>query len=339
MKAKNLLLVVFFFIALINIYGQAPGWSWVKSAGGGGSDQGKAIKTDNNGNSYVTGRFSDYATFVSLSPTSYGGPDIFVAKYDSSGNCLWVKHAGSTDNQDPYGDEGDGIGIDAAGNSYVTGNFHDSAIFDAIALNGNGHREIFVAKYNNSGNIIWARQPTGNSSNNYSRAIAVDATGNSYITGYLGGGTNTFGTFSLSGPGGFVVKYDSSGTVVYATKLATNGALDLYSIAIDLSGSAYVTGYLQGSEIINTHTYTSVGSRDVSVIKLNPNGSFSWLKQAGGSGAYAYGWGITTDNRNRIYLTGDYDTPIHFDTISLTTSFFSGTELYVAKYDSSGGCM
>src|ERR1044071_8468857 len=95
-----------------------PTWQWGYEGGGAGNDLGYSVSADAGGNSYVTGRFHATATFGSNSIGSYGGPDIFVAKDSPLGVCLWARHAGSIDSQDPYGDEGDGIDVDASGNSY-----------------------------------------------------------------------------------------------------------------------------------------------------------------------------------------------------------------------------
>ncbi|MEO8086847.1 MAG: T9SS type A sorting domain-containing protein [Bacteroidota bacterium] len=333
MNAKSklaLLGCLFIFHCMTNA--QAPPWQWGRDAGGAGNDIGKAISTDPNGNSYTTGRFTSTCTFGGFNITSYGGPDIYVSKYNSQGNCVWVKHGGSYDTNDIYGDEGDGIDIDADGNCYVTGNFYTQAMFGSFTLScPTAHREIFVVKYDSSGNEIWARQADGNS-NSYSRAIATDGLGNSYITGYLGGGVTTFGTFSVSGPGAFVVKYDSAGTPLFATKLCTNGGIDAYAIDIDQFGNSYITGYLQGSDIINGQTFTSSGDRDAFLIKVDALGNFLWLKQTQSiPGTTAYGWGVTVDLNNEPVITGDYD-----NFIMAGPFLLSGAGCLTIKYDSAG---
>lgn len=334
---------VYFFILFVFVVAQSQAqpqtWQWGYSGGGAGNDVGYAISTDAVGNSYATGRFNDTATFGTYSVTSAGGPDIFIAKYDSNGNCLWAKRAGSTNTSDPYGDESRGVDIDAAGNCYVTGNCMPQATFGSFTLPGNGQRQIYVAKYNSSGTVIWAKEPTGNSSNNYSRAIATDASGNSYITGYLGGGSNTFGFYTLNGAGAYCVKYDSSGNVLYATKLGSNGGLDAYGIDVDSQGNAYVTGCLTGTEIINSQSYTSTGMQDVFLIKINSSGNFIWLRQSitSSSSATAFGRGVSTDSQNNIYSIGDFDDAISFGSTTLNgPPAGSGKELFLVKYDSSG---
>lgn len=318
-----------------------PVWQWGYEAGGPGNDLGLSIATAPSGNSYVTGRFNAAASFGSATVTSYGGPDIFVAKYNALGVSLWARHAGSTDTQDPYGDEGGGIDIDASGNCYVTGNFKGQATFGATVI-GNAlstNRNIFLAKYDTNGNLLWVDCPVSSGSNNYARSVAVDAAGNSYITGFLGGGTNTFGSFILSGAGGYVVKYDATGTVVYATKFGVNGAIDLYGIDIDAAGNAYTTGYLTTSETINSQTYTATGMRDAVLIKVNAAGNFQWLRQSTGlNNSNTMSFAVCSDGANGIFLCGDFDNTAIFGTDTLTAGFMF-SEIFVARYDTAGNAI
>ena len=133
---------------------QAQDLVWAKRAGAGGAsfDQGLGIAVDGSGNSYVTGHFVGSATFGpgetnETTLTSAGFDDIFVAKYDASGDLVWAKRAGGTSV-----DQGSGIAVDGAGTSYVTGVFVGSATFGAgetneTTLTSAGSFEISVAKY------------------------------------------------------------------------------------------------------------------------------------------------------------------------------------------------
>jgi len=93
---KNALLFLTASLWCITLSAQ-PGWQWGYEAGGPGNDLGYAIKTNANGTSYITGRFNATATFGMNTISSYGGPDVFVAKYTVNGNCLWAVHGGSTE--------------------------------------------------------------------------------------------------------------------------------------------------------------------------------------------------------------------------------------------------
>jgi hypothetical protein len=253
---------------------------------------------------------------------------------------MWAKHGGSIDVNDIYGDEGNGIDIDAQGNCYATGNFYTQATFGPFVLScPTQHREIYVVKYDANGNELWARQPVTGIANNYSRAIAVDGSGNSYITGYLGGGTNDFGGHITNGPGAFVVKYDSSGNAVYATKLAAYGGVDAYGICVDNSGNVYVTGYLQGSDSVGGQLFTSSGMRDAFIIKVDAAGNFVWLQQSQSiPGTMTYGRGVAADVQGNVIMTGDFDNAIIFGPYTLSGAG-NGTECFVAKFEAAGNIL
>ena len=126
---KKTFLIVLLLLSCVVIFAQLNPWLWARNAGGSSSDYCNSIAVDVNGNSYVTGSFQGSATFGSTTLTSSGGSDIFIAKLDSSGNWLWAKNAGGTG-----ADIGNGIAVDADGNSYVTGYFEGSSTFCSTVL-------------------------------------------------------------------------------------------------------------------------------------------------------------------------------------------------------------
>ena len=164
---------------------------WVRQAGGVGEDAGSAVVADDQGNVYVTGNFTTLATFTSTNLTG-SGVDMFLAKYDSAGNFAWVRRAGG--NNAIYGDSGEGVALDGARNIYVTGFFSGTANFGTTNLATTGLDDIFVAKYNPSGTLQWARK-LGGTDLDIGYAIAVDAATNICVTGFfyangVFGGTN-----------------------------------------------------------------------------------------------------------------------------------------------------
>lgn len=120
-------------------------WLWAKQAGGTGYDSGLGISIDAGGNSYITGNFWSTASFGSISITTSGSYNVFVAKLDSNCNWLWAKQAGGAS-----WDYGYGIDADASGNSYVTGYFLGTATFGNTSLISDGGYDIFVAKIGES---------------------------------------------------------------------------------------------------------------------------------------------------------------------------------------------
>src|SRR5207249_1049908 len=151
--------------------------AWAKRAGGAGSDFSFGIAVDAMTNVYLTGFFTDLATFDSTNLVSSGGQDIFVAKY-SSGALDWVRQAGGATDSD----FGYGIAVDAVGNAYVSGTFQGVASFGTNTLSGFGEEDIFVAKFDPSGNVLWARQ-AGGGALDQGYGIALDGENNCYVTG------------------------------------------------------------------------------------------------------------------------------------------------------------
>ena len=156
MKKLYIITLLWAFSGLSTIANaQAPAWQWAKSAGGAsGSTNGQSISTDASGNVFVTGDFNVASiTFGTTTLTRAGGADIFVVKYDASGNVLWAKSAGGTSS-----DYADGISTDASGNVLVTGSFASASItFGTTTLTNtlSNFPDIFVVKYDASGNVLW----------------------------------------------------------------------------------------------------------------------------------------------------------------------------------------
>ena len=146
---------------------------------------------DAGGNSYITGYFDGSVTFgaggtSATTLTSDGDSDIFLARYDSTGAFAWARRAGGTSTDDGYA-----VDVDASGNSYITGYFSGSATFGAggttaTTLTSDGDDDIFLARYDSTGALVWAKQ-AGGTSRDVSRRVYADASGNSYISGEFEG--------------------------------------------------------------------------------------------------------------------------------------------------------
>ncbi|MEN6445086.1 MAG: SBBP repeat-containing protein [Candidatus Cloacimonas sp.] len=318
------------FVAKLDSNGN---WLWAKQAGGTNEDYGYSIAVDANGNSYVTGGFSGNATFGTTTLNSSGDPDIFVAKLDRNGNWLWAKQAGGTS-----GDCGNSIAVDDNGNNYVTGLFKSSATFGTTILTSSGSSDIFVAKLDNNGNWLWAKQAGGTSNDDKGYGIAADANGNSYLTGYFGGSA-TFGTITLTCSGWydiFVAKIDSNGNWLWAKQAGGTDYDEGKSITVDTNGNSYVTGVFSGSATFGTTTLTSY---DIFIAKLDSNGNWLWAKQAGGT-VCDEGNSIAVDYDGNIYVTGWFSDSATFGNTTLTSSvhyvYSNNRDIFVTKLDSNG---
>jgi len=293
-----------------------------------------AIKTDANGNSYVTGIFRGQLTFGLTSITSYSNSvyNMFVAKFDNSGNFIWATKTGENDVIYPYG-----IALDGNGNSYVTGNYQNvPAHFGVTTLSVNGFYNIFVAKFDEDGNIIWARQANGSGSS-LGLGIATDTNGNSIVTGYFNDGSLLFGETNLESNGMLfsvlLLKYNTNGNCTWAKQsYETNGSQGV-GVSIDGSGNAYIAGVVQGLSTFGSVTISSANGTDVFVAKFDANGDCIWGKSAGGNGSQN-GIGISVDASDYCFITGIFENTISFGSSSLES--FGDYDIFIAKYDSEG---
>ena len=327
-------------------YGASSDLVWAKRAGDTSFDGGQGIAVDGSGNSYVTGNFEDAATFGpgesnETTLTSAGFGDIFVAKYDASGDLVWAKRAGGTSD-----DQGIGIALDGSGNSYATGLFQGSATFGPGETNETtltGVFDIFVAKYDASGELVWAKR-AGGTSDDGGIGIALDGSGNSYATGLFQGSatfgpgetneTTLTGVFDI-----FVAKYDASGELVWAKRAGGTSDDGGVGIALDGAAHSYVTGQFVGSATFgpgetNETTLTSAGSDDIFVAKYDASGDLVWAKRAGGTG-FDEGRGIAVDGSGNSYVTGRFNDLATFGpggTNETTLTSAGSDDIFVAKY-------
>ncbi|MCD4819666.1 MAG: PKD domain-containing protein [Candidatus Cloacimonetes bacterium] len=306
-------------------------WLWATQAGSSGDDRGYSIKTDINGNSYVIGCYSGSASFGETTLQTYGDLDIFVAKMDSNGNWLWATKAGGDG-----ADTGYSITIDDTGNLLVTGLFRNTATFGAYQLTYSGNCDIFVAKMDANGNWLWATKAGGNNTD-VGHSIALDETGNIYVSGYYRDTAN-FGSYSLSGLGIqdiFVAKMNSNGNWLWATKAGANSHDIGYSIIVDRVGNSYTTGYFSNTAIFGSHSLTSNGNTDIFVAKMDPNGNWLWASKADGISLDGeVGHSISIDSIGNLYITGTFKGATTFDSITITSN--GSQDAFISKIDTLG---
>jgi hypothetical protein len=315
------------FIAKYNTAGTLL---WIKTAGGTFRDQGQALALDGAGNVCVTGEFNLTATFGSFALTNVWQDDVFVTKLDKDGNFLWASSGGGLSQ-----DFGFSVAADQAGNVYVTGYIQYTGIFGTIAVpplfDPPYWYDIFVAKYDPTGAPVWVRR-AGSASADGGEAVAVDLSGNVYVTGWLGG-PSVFGSTNLPYGGSFLAKYSNSGEVEWA-KLGEYGQGN--AIACDAQGGVYVAG----EALLSIYSEGGYGSRDIVVAKYDAQGRRQWLQNAGSSYADS-GNAIALDAARNIYISGFFqgnygDLTAHFGSLTLTNSGVGHHDNFVAKLASEG---
>jgi photosystem II stability/assembly factor-like uncharacterized protein len=275
---------------------------------GGENDWGGDLTVDQHGNIYVTGCFQGTVDFGNQKPlTANGFYDMFVAKYDANGACLWVTGGGG------YAlDEGTGISLDATGNVYVTGVFSGENTKFGTAVLSTPNIEVFIAKYGNDGTPLWAKQVKGSAYDNAS-GISTDRDGNSTITGSISAAA-LFDQFQLPGPettylnNTYCAKYDSKGSCLWAVS-GTGFNVGAGAI-VDAQGNSYIAGRFWGESVFgdrhinSTFTSEHLINPDGFICKYDARGNFLWAKSIGGSG-YDVADGIAIDSKGALLVSGE----------------------------------
>jgi hypothetical protein len=301
-------------------YDPSGGLIWAKTAGGPILDQGYDIATDPTGNSYVVGAIQTNGiyptvTFDAITLMGHGDYDWFIAKYDPNGSVVWAKNAGGTGGDIAYG-----VALDNSGGVYVAGFFSGTMIVDGVTVTSAGLYDIFVAKYDSDGTLLWLKRAGGTGSD-IAHGIVVDSAGNIGIVGEFQN-TATFGNHSIVALGlgdAFIAKYDSSGnnlwvhkggsTIIYQTDRAN-------AIAADGSNGFYVTGDFTSTATFDSLSVTSIGpnASDIFLAKYDTNGAIQWLHHGGGIHA-DIGYAVGVDQSGNSYVSGfaDSGTGVVFD--------------------------
>lgn len=321
--------------------------SWVRQIGGTSHDYARAVAIAPDGSVLVAGEFCSgvgcSATFgigdpnaVTLQALAYA--DIFVARYTSSGSFVAVTTAGSA-----YTDRAFGIASDAQSGFRVTGTYlGDNITFglgqpNQTTLSAMGNYDYFVAAYDSSGTLNWARSAAITPyADIRGQSVAVSPTGETVVSGALACGFGcqppveaTFGlgepgmaTYTTAtGYGSFVARYDAGGALVAMS--GQNGTVSARGVGIDPSdGAAIVTGAFHGIAQLglgetNQTTLVSAGGEDIYLARYKPDGSLAWAKRAGSPSLCGFG---ATDEGLDVFVTPDGQ--------SIVSGRFSGTPTF-----------
>jgi uncharacterized repeat protein (TIGR01451 family) len=320
----------------------AGNFLWAKKIGGSNSDQAFDIVTDSNGNLYLVGE-----TYSTSSINQ-----IYITKMNGNGTTIWSKAIGDANG----GGQARSIALDSLNNLYVTGSFYNTIDFDPgianVSLTAYGG-EIFISKFDNNGNIIWAKELENNGNGSQmANCIETDAAGNVFVSGIVRGvvdfDPDTTTSYILSSGGTvqaihFISKFGADGSFGWAKSL---GNTDLYdkanSFSLDAHGNIYMTGKFEGvidiDPGITTHNLISQGLQDVFLGKFDNDGNFIWGNRMGNATG-DFGYSIKPFDNKSFYLIGQYSGTVNFD---VNNGFYamnasgSGSNAFIAQYVESG---
>ncbi len=246
----------------------------------------------------------------------------------------WTKVAGG-----PAVDRITGMAHDLTGNLFITGYFDSVITFDSTRLVSAGGTDVFIAKYDADGVLLWARQ-VGGQNDDYASAISTDLTGNCYLTGFffIQGTVTSFGSTSVTNAGDadmFISKFTAAGNLLWVRNGGSRGEDASFGIATDVAGNSYICGYFSGTAMFSNVKVNSVGYTDIFISKYDAAGNLVWIRTGGGSyqdEAYA----ISTDIAGNCYVTGYFTGNASFGGINLASAGYFDTDVFLIKYNPSG---
>lgn len=359
-----------------------PVWAARINSDGVGADRADIVTSvgiDPSGNLYAFGTYkganditfynsdTSAGTTLPYSPGDENNANIFIVKYNSTGFVTWATRiiplgtsVGSVGGISPTG-----LSIDQYGNIYITGTFDsDIEMYSTsgptstltFTSAGGYDTNIYVIKYNTNGVYQWGTKLTPTTSDSYNEGldITVDLDGNVIITGFIqtvieiySVGNILFGTLTCVNNGVYIVKYNTNGTVLWATKVDSTGSDEGTSVVVDYNLNIYVTGRFDATPvtIFNSDgspfgTLTSATTSSF-VVKYNSNGMGVWRFKIDAGLAIEMNVVTSGPEVGNIYVSGIYLSAVTFfnsnDASSgITRATPGGTPSFIAKYNSAG---
>jgi hypothetical protein len=349
------------FLIFLNATSQSTGFEWAKGITCTEEFSPSSVKTDSDGNIFVAGEFSDIAEFntghESAALESFGYDDIFISKFNTNGQLIWVKNIGGK-----YNDVCNSMTLDENSNIYITGRFSSTVDFNPgegnYELESNSGADIYIAKYDSSGVFLWAVRIGGegyNDGDDEGTSIITDNDGNVLVTGWFqgtvdfnpGAGVHNLSTARVSC---FILKLSADGEFIWAEKInSPDGGVEGHTIRTDSKNNVYVSGLFKAATDFNPGEGTSVlePAEDFAafLVKLDKNANFRWAIQPGG---YAINTNLDKkrpfeiDSEGNIILAFDFRNTVDFNPTeeeTLLTSDGNFTDVFIQKLDSLGNLL
>ncbi len=312
--------------------------------GGSFGDLARGIAVDQGGNASIAGStFSDDFPVISpFQPINRGNGDAFIVRLNAAGTAMvYASFLGGAES-----DEAAGIAVDSNGNAYIVGNTTstDFNTVNPLQPGNRGQQDVFAAKINQDGSGLVYSTYLGGRTTDVGNGIAVDGSGNVYLTGSTASSdfiaVNPFQPIYGGGDfDAFVSKINVDGTALaYSTFLGGSLAEVGNSVAVDPFGNCYITGITASTNfpLTNPLQPDNRGGNEAFVTKFNPEGSqLVYSTYLGGSNDDR-GYGIAVDGLGQVYVSGatsSSDFNIQFPLLA----YGGGTDVFVAKIISEGG--
>jgi hypothetical protein len=341
----------------------AGNFVWAGSIGSDKNEAASAITISSSENIYVCGNFQDTTDF-DPGPGTYNmivpgsaNTNLFVVKLSPSGGFVFAKNIGETAASGMHNGGSVSIGLDGNNNIYNAGNFKGTLDFDpgsgTYTMTSTGPlQNTFISKLDSAGNFIWAKQMGGSAAQCIPYAMAIDKTGNAYLTGIfsysidIDPGPGTFALTCISTTGlfnSFIEKLGPAGNFIWGKRLASTQNIINQGLCLDRSGDINVCGFFSDSVDFDPGPGTfylaappGTAIYDCYVERLDSGGNFlNAFKIHGSTDAQAAA--ITVDPKKTIYvvgyITGTYDFDPTASTFMLASATPTVNVTFTAKYN------
>ena len=315
---------------------------WAQYAGETGFPGGHISTTkvvcDVTGNSYVTGYFEDDVSFSGSSLSAAAQRSTFIAKYNASGTLVWLKSiqaTGFTGRVYPSG-----LAISNTNEILLCGSYRGTATFGSTALTSTNTSsvDIFTAKYDSNGNFQWVETING-AGNDSPTAIDIDDQGIVYVTGAFSTSPLSIGSFTLvrdGGSDGFLIKYTSSGDIIWAKNLGTGAKAVGRGLYVISPTHIVVSGNLEGSGTFDGIALASTSFTDIYLIQTDSSGTAFTGIVTSGTLNNNIGGNLIADGDNNVFVSGSVFQDIAFGPHQITGG---NNQAFIAKYITSGGLL
>lgn len=302
---------------------------WAKRFGDAAAQTTRSIATLAGG-LVITGSLNGSVDFGGGALTSAGSTDVFVARYDADGNHVWSKRFG-----DAAAQTGVSVAVDAQGNVIVAGDFSGKIDLGSGALSSAGSTDVFVAKFDSTGALVWANRFGDNAAQSVG-GIAVDITGDVIVTGSFSGTLSTgLGTLVSAGASDvFLLRLDGTAATAEWAKSFGNAATQAgVAVATGPSGEIALVASNAGVIDIGLGALTSAGGDDVMIAEFTDTGAPLWGKQFGSSNSQVPR-DVTIDPSGNVVAVGSFQGQIDFGGGALTSA--GATDIFLAKFTNLG---
>ncbi|MCF8448534.1 MAG: Ig-like domain-containing protein [Taibaiella sp.] len=322
-----------------------PTIDWATYYGDSGSDAVGGSAVDMDGNIYISGSTASTSGIITSGAhqTTFGGSssDAFLVKFNSAGVRQWATYYGGSGIEN-----GIGIATDNAGNIYLAGYTQSTTGISSSGTHQDtygGGQDAYLVKFNSAGVRQWATYYGGTGSDE-ATGLAVDASGNVYMSGITQSSTgiSTAGAHQAAYGGGadaYIVQFNSAGVRQWATYYGGSGMEIGYSVTASSSGQIYLIGITQSGSAITTsgaHQTVFGGDTDAFLVQFNNSGVRQWGTYYGGSG-YEACRDVATDASGNVYLAGSSTSTTSIGTTGAHQETFGGTnDAYLVKFNNAG---